>query len=119
MLLSILMPVSMTAMVCWGSSGGDRSPLLGAPEWSSMPYSKDTMPTSSVASYVLINWVGSSCFLRSKMAAFLGTENESYSTVQSMERTLTCSVETLESVNKAQFFCEFLWVPIFINENLK
>lgn len=35
------------------------------------------------------------------------------------EHLPTCSVETLESVKKAQFFCGFLWVPIFINENLK
>jgi hypothetical protein len=51
----------VTAMVCGGSAGGEEAePLGGAPWCSSMPYSMDTAPTSSVTWSVPTSCVGSS-----------------------------------------------------------
>jgi hypothetical protein len=51
----------VTAIVCGGSAGGgEAEPLGGAPWCSSMPYSMDTAPTSSVTWRVPTNCVGSS-----------------------------------------------------------
>jgi hypothetical protein len=57
--------------VACGSSGGGVSLLLGAPECNSIPYRRETIPTNSVTSNVLIRVVGSSCFFFSNIALFL------------------------------------------------
>ena len=49
------------------NSGGALSPREGAPECSSMPYKRETMPTRSVTSKVRISCDGSSSFFLSKM----------------------------------------------------
>lgn len=67
MWFNIRNPIVAMVSVCCGKGGGGLSPLAGASACSSMPYIRDTMPTSCVTFRVTINWVGSSNFFLSNV----------------------------------------------------